>query len=65
MHKLALENANDLRLYRYAEQLLDCRLHTCKARVGTAEATGAPLPMPMTIENTAAKHLLRWRHHLT
>ena len=80
LHKIAVENENDVRLYRFALRLLDCRLGSCAVPTGDAAATPpAPFAMgraqvwdaqsrlaqpPVTEENAAARHLLRRRHHV-
>ena len=41
LHKLALENENDVRLYREAVRLLECRLRRCGLQTATAAAGAA------------------------
>ena len=78
LHKLAFENENDVKLYRHALRVLDCRLAACglpryaMSDVGrdgsgagsTAPARQAAFLPPMTATNAAAAHLLRRRRNL-
>ena len=70
LQKLALENENDIRLYRYASRLLDCQLRRCdEVKAERAALAALPPETPRkrrrrdkfdlaTIANKAAERLL-------
>ena len=52
LHKLALENENDVRLYRHALALLDCRLQRCGLEPAASRARRPSEPPSSTTEAT-------------
>ena len=55
LHKLHMENANDAQLYRFAVELLDCRLRRC--------AAGARWPPPPPPSRHEVQRTWRRQHH--
>ena len=77
LHKLAIENENDISLYQHAIELLDCRLERCgfvpnaksvSSSIDEPQLHGnkqdTAMAMPVMFANSAAVHLLRRRRHL-